>query len=271
MIVGWLVAAAAAGCPEPVSVAAVTGEIDRAEAAFLAADVEGFHGAVDRALVSLPCLSEVLPVPVAGRFHRVHGLDQYVRGDAVAARLSFAASRSVAPEVGLSALLPEGHEALLLFAESTTPGATVRLDPPAAGSLWFDGVSGLDRPSDRPTVIQVVGGSGAIDATRYALPGDAVPAYPIAVVVPEEVVEERRGRGARAVWLVVGGLGAVGSGVLYGMASASAAEFQGAVPNTWGPTDLAAQRDRTNRLVLGSAAAGGVAAVGVVGFALGGR
>lgn len=259
-------------CPEPVSLAAVAGELDRAEAAFLAADVEGFHGGVDRAVLSLPCLGEVLAPAVAARLHRARGLDQYVRGDAVSARSSFAAARAVAPELGLSSLLPEGHEALVLFAEADSAGATVRLDPPAEGSLWFDGTSSLDRPADRPTVVQVVARTGALSATRYALPGDPVPAYPVAVVVPTDPpgAPERR-RGGRAAWLVVSGVGAATSAVLYGMASASAAEFEGPAPAAWGPADLAVQRDRTNRLVAGSAAAGGVAVVGAVAFAVGSR
>lgn len=248
--------ALASDCAEDIDPARWSVHLDQAEAAFSALDEAAFDKEMDVAAIELPCLSRPLRPDQAARYHRLIGLRLYVRDEEDAARAAFAAARAVEPMGALpSALLPPGHAARALADSATTPGRTESVLQPKDGALWFDGVPGTERPADRPTVIQLEL-EGAVATSRYLAPGDAMPTYqPAPLASP--VVRRRLGLGVGI------GLG-VGSAALYGLAAASAAQFEGSLPaDSWdrgGAEQLAA---RTNRLVYASAATGVVGGVSV--------
>lgn len=265
-----VVASASEVCPEAFSLSDWTRDLDRAEDRFAELEVGAFHAAMDAAAVRLPCLAEAVPPSLAARYHRLVGVALYARDDEEGARLAFAASRFVAPDADLEArLLPEGHEARTLFATATTPGERERVPGPAEGALLFDGTPSLERPLDRPTVAQVLGPDGTVRASGYLGVGDALLPYtPVAGGVRgASTPGQRRRQGARWAGLGVGIAAGAATGLLYGLATASAQRFDDdTFTADYTHADLLAHRRRTNDLVLGSGAAGAVAVAGITTF-----
>lgn len=267
----WLVlvspmAQAGPPCSAAMTRADLQGALQRAESAFGALDVETFMGAMDDAIFTVPCVREVLAPPEIARLHRLQGIRQFVANQEDRAVQSFAAARAADPSYQLPVwLVPEGHAIRDLYGRMPLEnGGRSREPAPLQGSLRFDGVEGRERPTSWSTVVQVLDGDGGVVATEYLYPGDAMPAYAALVEVPPPAGGGSAGRKGLSRKLGVGLIGAsagsaLGAGVLYGLASASANDFLQEHP-TWDEGDLLRAQTHTNNLVIASGALGVVAA-----------
>jgi hypothetical protein len=124
-----------------------------------------------------------------------------------------------------------------------------------------------------PAIVQVVDGLGQVQVTRYLWAEEPLPAYAVRAAAPDRVETapqpepvSQPDRRHPWGWLAVGGLAAGASAVAYVAAADSAATFAGPLPEEYDREALLALRSRTNLLVTGSVAAGGLAAVGITTF-----
>jgi len=274
-MVWWLAASAlASDCPAPVAPSELGVVLDAAETGFasLAADV--FADRLDEAALLLPCLDGVVAPSLAARWHGLLGLRLYTAGRAGDARASFASARAADPGWGLSeALVPAGHDVRSLVGD---PSAAVgdAMDPPAAGQLFVDGAESEVRPADRPAVVQWLD-AGTIGFTSYSWPGDALPPYPRALQDTAPTLathlEMTGGEPRRRRWgfLVAGGVAAGASAVLYGLGAAGQHQaLEGTLTADVDRAELESMQARTNGFVVASGVSAGLAAAGVVTFAV---
>lgn len=261
-VLGPRAALAQPACSEVESAAQLQVELTRAETAFANLQVESFLETSDEVIFSLPCLGEALDQEAVARLHRLQGLRQYVAGESERAVLAFASARAADPSYVLPTwLVPEGHALRDLYGQFPLENAVFEPAPrPREGSLRFDGLERYERPQRWPTLVQVLDGAGLPVSTAYVFPGDALPAYPMVEPEPESAARVAQPR--RAITLSLAGsaaLAGVASGLLYGAASAAAADFEADQP-TWDRADLEGARRDTNTLVVAS---GATAALGV--------
>ena len=176
-LLGWMGGAAAAEsvCAARIDPSAWITTLTQAESAFAELNQAGFETLLAAASQDLRCLSAPVSPEVAARYHRLIGLDEFVRRDEERARLAFAAARAVDPLGALpSALLPPGHVARALSESASSPGAVTELWLPHEHTFWFDGVAGTARPADRDTLLQVEA-EGALTISAHLTPSDPLP------------------------------------------------------------------------------------------------
>ncbi len=167
--------AAEAGCVEPIEPETFASRLNRVEQAFIGLNQEEFDAELAQAAADLVCLGAPLSPALAARYHRLIGLDQFVRRDEERARLAFAAARAVDPLGALPPrLLPAGHVARALSESASTPGALTELWLPQGSTLWIDGTVGLARPSDRDTILQLEV-DGVLRTSQHLRPEDPLP------------------------------------------------------------------------------------------------
>lgn len=262
-------------CRGEIGLAPLEAGLSSAEVLFKDLEPAAFEQALAELSLSLPCLREAISPPLAARLHILVGLELYGGGMLGEASASFSSARALDPEGELlAALVPAGHELHGSLALAPIEGPRVALSPPAEGQILFDGSPKASRPADRPAIVQILGAQGAVLVTRYLLPGDPMPAYPIAVEPPPPPAasatlptgtERRRARGA---WLALASAGAASSAALYGLAGLSASAL-GTADDTRlsdGAWRLGVQQ-RTNTLVLSSGITLAIGGVGAAGYA----
>jgi hypothetical protein len=259
--------AAPAVCPQPFPLRSLDDRLREAEVAWSALDLQHFNEVMDTIALDLPCVDAVVTPTSASRYHLLQGLRQYAAGDERRAVLAFAAARWADPRATVpTTLVPQGHVIHELFASLPIDGAdTDRLPTPRRVQLFLDGTEHSSRPSEWPTLFQI---SGEHVETIYLLPDDATPIYPS--VRPPIAALPFIHSTPQLVFLSTWIGAAIGSGVLYAVATRSAASFEQDHPS-WNRSDLEAQRGRTNTLVAVSAITGGVGATCVVLGAVSGR
>lgn len=268
LLLHWMAptAQADAPCSSAAGAAELSEALQRAESAFSALDVEAFTGSMDDAVFMVPCVREVLDAPTIARLHRLQGIRQFVANEEDRAAESFAAARAADPNYQLPVwLVPEGSAIRDLYGRVPLENGGREVEPPpVAGVLRFDGQVGGERPTSWSTLVQVVDGAGAVIETAYLYPGDAMPAYAAAPMPVTAVPATASVRPAPSRKLGLGLAGvslgaAVGAGVVYGLASASARDFE-AEHSDWDRADLIGAQSHTNNLVLASSALGVLAA-----------
>lgn len=201
-----IAAAASEGCTERVNPQDWAVQLGQVESAFARLDHPGFLQSMEVAGRQLSCLGNPVSPELAARYHRLMGLDAFVRHDEESARLAFAAARAADPMGALPPeLLPVGHVARALSESASTPGDAVTLWVPAGTTYWFDGLASSARPSDRDTLLQVET-AGRITQSAHLRAGEPLP----------EGVQSRTAH--RAFLWLVGGLGAVGVAAVAGVA-----------------------------------------------------
>lgn len=267
-------ALAGAPCSAAATGAELQVALQTAESAFAALDVETFTSSMDDAIFMVPCVREALDAPGIARFHRLQGIRQFVANQEDRAVQSFAAARATDAEYQLPVwLVPEGSAIRDLYGRMPLEnGAFERQPAPTQGSLRFDGVEGRERPVGWSTLVQVLDGTGAVIATEYLYPGDAMPAY---TATPDPIVSDasassggRRPSRKVGFGLIGASVGsALTAGVLYGLAAGSASDFDAEHPE-WDEGDLLRAQSHTNNLVIASGALGVVAAGAGLGAAL---
>jgi hypothetical protein len=250
----WMSLAAAA-CDGSVVVPAV----DEALTAWRAVNLNAFDKAVGLLDANIPCVGERLTPRLAADVHRVQALAAFGREDPLSTRLAFAAARRIEPATGLSnEIAPPGHPLRAAF-EAINPATTRFEDLPNLGdfTIHLDGAPGHRRPTDLPTLFQLVPPEGQ-PSTTYLWPSDPLPIPD----VPRTDLEERPSGKKKPLPFI--GLGAAGLGVvaagLYGGGVMSRSAYDD--PDT-ATAALDGLKSRTNGLVAASGVAAG-AALGMI-------
>ena len=245
-------------CAAPSRAAELSDTLHDAEYAYGKLDVEKFNQSVEGVGILLPCLADGLGPELAADYHRLRGLQLFVRRDRDGAVLSFAAAKALEPDFSFSELIvPLGHTVREVYAEEVE--REVQAVPPVRrGYLTFDGVQTMERPTSWPTVVQVHKRSGEVVSTTYVLPTAAMPPY--------EQPSGARLRVQIAMFSLAGATAIAGT-VVYGLAIGSEKDFKTIPPDRtvneadlnehW--DELDARRRASNRKVLASASLGAVA------------
>ncbi len=172
-------ASANAACLSTSAVSELQLRLGTAERAYLDLDASGFGQALDDARLMLPCLGGLVGPPMAAHYHRLEGIRLYAAGEQDKALSAMRAARVLEPTYRFSDdLLPPEHALRLAFeALGSAEGRTERPPQPREGELAFDGTRGPRRPTDRATLVQLVGPEGAVTATAWLAPGAPLPEY----------------------------------------------------------------------------------------------
>lgn len=263
---------ARAACPEPASNAELLGVLRSEEAAYAARDIAGFTTLATRARGMLPCLDEPISPTVAAAWHRASALQATVAITAESRPTSVASFRAMLASESNYALAPglagpgSVVPAWLDEARGAGPGPTEPAAAPDHTHLLFDGVVGADRPTQRPTILQLEWEDPArVRYTAELGPGDALPDWAALGLLPSnEVIEPSRWRLSRRGTLLTGG-GALAlsaaAGLALGLAEANRSDFL----NASTPEEASADISRSHALsALGGLSVAGVAGVGVL-------
>jgi hypothetical protein len=232
----------------------------RAQDAFANLDEEGFSRARDEVLEAVPCASEPLTSSSAAGYFRVRALDAHLRRSPGDLQANVQAMSEIDPLPPSTSVTPKGHPVRNAWdlARQSGPGPREQLPVPNGGRLRIDGLDVLDRPTARPTIVQLLDQDGALTWTQVLEPGDRVPVYPIAnsddalARYRDAVIIERPRKPVELPVLAgVFGAGAIGTW---------AATFQTRQDFlTAAPEDLATRRNTNNALVVTSAGLAGAA------------
>lgn len=175
---------ARAACPAPVTAAELASTVQSAVAAYGRADARGFVDGSDAALVELPCLAEPITRYGAADVHRLVGLRAFDDHDEVRALAAFGAARRGAPGYAFpDSVLPAEHPVRALYDGLIADELATPVPAPADSTLQFDGPS-VERPDRTAVIVQRLDGTGAVVATAYLWPGDALPSWAIAEPEP---------------------------------------------------------------------------------------
>lgn len=209
---GPIASTAQAECPLPVAATVLAGSVGEAEAAFTQLDRALFATSTAAVERDLPCVDAVISPVLAGRIHRLSGLQAFLDRDFDAVALSLAAYRHAAgDDAGLSDLLPDGHP---LHADLVVVDlASARYDPvqqPGVGRILLDGVESARRPADWATIYQRLDDQDALQLTLLLPPSVSLPALP----VPTLVEPPHRSRTSRTLLYAGLGVGAIAGGML---------------------------------------------------------
>ncbi|MFT5587615.1 MAG: hypothetical protein ACI9VR_005228 [Cognaticolwellia sp.] len=205
--------ALAVDCPAETDQTVVREHLAAAEQAFAERDREAVLQHSDQARASLECLNESMTPEFAAEVHRVEGLRAFMSKDMELAQSSLVSAKLADPDYTLPLeLAPEGHRLRELYGADEAPYAATEPVPAPEGVLSFDGQVSLQRPSARPTVMQVQQG-GEVN-TQVVVPGQALPDY------------AQPHANSRKVRLSMAGVSLVAAGGMYYMSRASYLEYE---------------------------------------------
>ena len=171
---------ASAACP--AHSADIDAALDDAEASYTAMDLDRFAAAVATASADADCLGDRPARSTIAHLHRVEGLHAYFAGqDPDRAAKAFAAARAIEPAyVFPESLVPAGHPVAQTYGSLDPASAkSEAVAAPAQGRVEIDGRKTTTRPVDRPALMQVVTDDGAVAASGYVWPGEALPDYAV--------------------------------------------------------------------------------------------
>lgn len=159
-----------------------------AESAYEMGDEPGTTAALKRAELTLPCLSAVLPVPVAARFHRIEGLVAFISGDEMTAAQSFGSARLLEPAyVWPESVIPPGNEMLQVYtAFDVSKVKKLKVPPAPAGSLYIDGQPAKKRAEGMPVLLQLADSTGKVVQTGWVRGEDPLPTWTLPTATATE-------------------------------------------------------------------------------------
>lgn len=247
--------------------------INEAQAAFASMDGRSFERASGVADEALSCLGEPISPASAASVHRHEALAAFVHDDPARARAAFRSALALQPSYRLPEdIAPAGNPLAKLYEEARAlgPGPDEPIWPSPGTTMLVDGATASALPSDRPVIVQILSGDGAVLSTSYLRVGGALPAGLLtsaptsSVVVANSSISSVPGvsdlpprKSARP--LLIGAAGAAaGAAGLYALSAVTQARYkeEGAVPDA----SLDGLVTLNHRAVI---AAGGLGAVGV--------
>ena len=207
-------------CPAPTTNKGIEKLLDAAEKSLSDADFEGFQSAVQQAGLAVPCMNETIETVHAARLHQLHGIRLFVSEDATGASTAFLAARVLDQNAAVPSVFPEGHEIYNIF--NQLDAESIQHQPiisPKKGSVAFDGSESRFRPTDRPTLVQVLGQDSIVLDTAYTMPGETLPVFETPKLAP------LYSPGKKNRLLQSSLLSGIGSTILYGLAWQNLNEF----------------------------------------------
>jgi hypothetical protein len=174
-----IVTASAQTCPNQTSIADLTSNLQTAETAFTAMDVEQFSRALEDLALKVPCVREPLIPTLAARFHRVTGIRLYASANEIQAFQALQAAKVLDPDFLFpEGMFPPGHDLVEHYNSlSTKERVEGRIPAPRNMSVLFDGIATRKKPAGRATLLQFTSKDGVVRSTQFLNPGDPLPQY----------------------------------------------------------------------------------------------
>lgn len=174
----WLaLGVAEAACPSRV--ADLQRPINEAQAAFASMDDGAMSRASAAAESALGCLGEPISAASAASVHRHEALVAFLHNDPARARAAFRSALVLQPSYRLPEdVAPPGNPLATLYDEARAlgPGPEEPVFTEPGLTLLVDGATSTALPSDRPVIVQVLSGDGAVLSTTYLQVGADLPA-----------------------------------------------------------------------------------------------
>ncbi|HHO51881.1 MAG TPA: hypothetical protein ENK18_13625 [Deltaproteobacteria bacterium] len=167
--------------------------MEHAELAVLAyADLDeaGLHAELALVEASIACLGEIVMPTDAAALHRAAALGAFVQSDEVGALAAYRAARRLQPQFRLpTSLAPPGGPISDLYsnAEVWAEPEPYTLPDTPEGTVYVDGVQGLEAPRDLPALVQVVRPDGSMRWSRVIRGPEALPEWFVARERPLEI------------------------------------------------------------------------------------
>ncbi|MDP2313552.1 MAG: hypothetical protein Q8P41_11650 [Pseudomonadota bacterium] len=235
---------AQAACPSRTTAADLASAVSAAEIAYVGMDLDAFRVAREQADAAIPCLVEILTPPDAAAWHRLAGLDAFVTQDTLRTLSAFRAAVSIQPAYKLpSTIAPEGNPLANVYAMAANQpmGAVAHLTTPAWTLAYVDGARAPARATQRQTLVQLATSDGEVLWSAVLLADAPAPdwsafqreAETTAVVTASTSTAlptaapkatKKKHKPTLPIAIAAGGAAAA-SGVLYGLAASSRAEF----------------------------------------------
>lgn len=151
-----------------------------ANARVVSGDLIGFEREIARLQAEVVCLRKPISPSGAADIHLALGLWHWAHRNDDGAFGSMRAARAADPLRALPDVLFPNGDALRLAFEAALPAVplTEPAHVPAGRNLWFDGTLTHDRPTDRPSVVQVGGRDGLPALTAVLTPDARIPLPP---------------------------------------------------------------------------------------------
>lgn len=240
----------AQSCPSRTSIQELTENLDQAETAFIELDAALFSKSLEDLSIKLPCVRELIPVPLAARYHRVWGIHQFSQGDELQAFQTLQAARILEPEYTFpEGMFPANHTLVTQYQRLKTKSRSVgRVANPRTLDIFFDGKKTRQRPAGQSTLLQISSKTGDIRTTEFLPIASAMPIY------------ESKPR-LRKPLAIGTGVAAVLAGVFLGASASSRTAFNNEDPD-YTLDDLTRLRQQTNTLAGISIAFVGITVVG---------
>lgn len=248
-------------CAESVTAVEYQSEVSGAVLSFLAADVSGFETRRDASKGLLPCVTEPLgPVAVQATYQLLAFDGFYSRDDGARDR-GLRALQDAFEGYQLPSQFSDSHPLRIAWdEESKRPlGAPKTLPVPLEVALLIDGEIGLNWPSARPVLVQLINKDGAVAWTRLYDADAEPPTYETtderlrAAYLRSSVIRERR----PIELVILSGAALSAAGGLYAGHRIAGAKFRSAGPDD---PELDRLRDRTNSFAVGSGISAALAA-----------
>jgi hypothetical protein len=146
---------AAADCSIPIPQSMFNTKLADVEEALRDRDSALMTQKMEQLTESIPCLAQPVTQVQASRYHTLQGISQFLKKDTDKAQLYFSSARAANSQALISTdFYPEGHMIHNLFTTAPEVSDGDNLEPPAKGSLLFDGLNSSNRPLYRPTIYQ---------------------------------------------------------------------------------------------------------------------
>ena len=279
MLVHAVHAGTVADCEQTWPATRIKDLAESAQSNLQSMDAEGYLATRDVLAANLPCIREPLGGDLVGSVHLIMATAASIEQKDAQIAPALAGLLMAVPGYQLSSsLYPDGHPVRALLSHASLLARSTATQPlPARSVGWFeaDGVNVTTVPTERAVVVQEFDSDGAVVETRYIWPGDPLGTWTALPTAPPKVATKvtrpkdtarttpgpKAGKSkARVPLLISAGVGAVATGVLYGVARDRYETFYGpdyAAPYTDDEVkELEDLRNLTNGLTIGTIVAG---------------
>ncbi len=158
--------ALAGDCSIPIPQSMFDTKLNDVEEALRNRDSDLMTQKMEQLTDSIPCLAQPVTQVQASRYHTLQGISQFLKKDIDKAQLYFSSARAANSQAEIKTdFYPEGHMIHNLFSTAPDVSDGENLDPPAKGSLLFDGLNSSIRPLYRPTIYQHIQNGKSISSS----------------------------------------------------------------------------------------------------------
>lgn len=203
-----ILTATANACEEPLKVSDINEYLEQSTAALKNMDATQASLLIKSIGNTINCLNEPVTPEFASEYFLMQGILLWANDEQDDSLRYFDAAKSISPEIKISTdIFPQTHEIHIFFKVAPQSNDRVELQSGEGETFYFDGVEGLTRPENRPTIFQR-SRDGAVMATDIIDKGEDIPSVQPVVDQPTEpltpVVIQQPQKSNALLWVAIG-------------------------------------------------------------------